>query len=79
MADSIYYPRNDAEYVRVVRCKDCKRLAKIMDEKSGAIKLECFRTWSSIKPDDFCSYGERVENESEQCPPVGEKDIWRIR
>ena len=46
------------KYVEVVRCKDCKHL-----EISGCYG-ECGRAYLGIvKPDDFCSYGERREGE----------------
>ena len=40
--------------VEVVRCKDCK------DYHKNTCPL---RTWAYTKPDDFCSYGERKDNE----------------
>ena len=44
--------KNKADFVEVVRCKDCKFL--IQEESTCAI---C--THDIVYPDDFCSYGER--------------------
>lgn len=38
--------------VQVVRCKDCVHYNE----------LECNHIFSTLKDDDFCSYGERIEN-----------------
>ena len=50
----------DKEMVEVVRCKDCKwyQIRKWDDEKP---KYDCRKTHAllDVKPDDFCSYGER--------------------
>ena len=46
-----------AEVVEVVRCKDCKHL--MFSDMYG----ECSQAHMGIvRPDDFCSYGERKEN-----------------
>lgn len=44
----------EAPSIDIVRCKECKRFG---DEGW------CFWRDVAIKPDDFCSYGERKENE----------------
>lgn len=46
--------------VEVVRCKDCKHL--MFSDCYG----ECGRAYLSgiVRPDDFCSYGERKDNEN---------------
>lgn len=46
-----------ADVVKVVRCKDCKHLYK-----DGECPL---RTWFTHDDDDYCSYGERKDGESE--------------
>ena len=43
--------------VEVVRCKDCKRYSQ-----SGMCNLY-LNVSHEMKPDDFCSYGERREGE----------------
>ena len=43
--------------VEVVRCKDCKRYSQ-----SGLCNLY-LNVSHQMKPDDFCSYGERREGE----------------
>lgn len=47
--------RGTAEVRRVVQCKDCKHLYK-----DGECPL---RTWFTHDEDDYCSYGERKEQE----------------
>ena len=53
--------RNKADFVEVVRCKDCK----YWEEEEG-FGMFCSH-WASMltesQPDDFCSCGERRENE----------------
>lgn len=44
-----------ADVVEVVRCKNCKHLYK-----DGECPL---RTWFTHDEDDYCSYGERKEDE----------------
>lgn len=45
--------------VPVVRCKDCKRFV----ENKEALVTYCKRELKNlyVKPDDFCSYGERKD------------------
>ena len=44
--------------VEVVRCKDCKRYCK------SAIGMDdCLLLCVDVKPDDYCSHGERKDNE----------------
>ena len=45
------------DVVPVVRCKDCKRFA----DNREAFVTHCRRELKNlhVKPDDFCSYGER--------------------
>ena len=55
-----------ADVVEVVRCKDCKHCKTIFPEKE--IGKEPRQAWicmlfkCEIKPNDFCSYGERRES-----------------
>ena len=52
--------KNKADFVEVVRCKDCKYKKIMSDGKT----LACIRQSAYKKPTDFCSYGERrTDNE----------------
>lgn len=54
------YSHPAADVVEVVRCKDCK-FAEIFDHESYCL---CLRKMAGkIRPDDFCSYGERKDGE----------------
>ena len=44
--------------VEVVRCKDCKRYCK-----SAIGSDDCLLLCVDVKPDDYCSHGERKDNE----------------
>lgn len=60
-----------ADVAPVVRCKDCKYYCQ--EKINGVIcrhpaldfDTECFDHWINTNPDDFCSYGDRKEGESE--------------
>ena len=43
--------------VEVVRCKDCKKV------NVGGLSLYCSLTGMPMDEDDFCSYGERKDND----------------
>lgn len=45
--------------VEVVRCKDCKYYSRTKTNKKGY--LICPASGMEIRPEDFCSYGERKE------------------
>ena len=47
--------KNKADFVEVVRCKDCKYIQTMSDGKT----LACIRQSAYRKPTDFCSYGEK--------------------
>jgi hypothetical protein len=48
----------DCDRVEVVRCKDCEHFSK---EASKSYDGHFCEVWLDyIKPNDFCSYGERV-------------------
>lgn len=51
--------KNKADFVEVVRCKDCKHWIWWADEKRCSCDLHHIRTHR----DDFCSYGERSDTE----------------
>ncbi len=48
-----------ADVVPVVRCRDCRYLHKDFSNGIYPNKKWCSRITEYIKPDDFCSYGER--------------------
>lgn len=56
----------DIEYVRdVVTCKDC-RFSKVYQTDSSGVEgrfCEAFTQVRMVTDDDFCSYGERKDNE----------------
>ena len=45
------------DYVQVVRCKDCKFFIK------GRDWLLCQKWYRDIRKDDYCSYGERKNDD----------------
>ena len=49
--------KTKTKYTEVVYCKDCKHL-----EITGCYG-ECNKLVRIVRPDDFCSYGERREGE----------------
>ena len=52
------YKQSTADMVEAVRCKDCKHL--MFSDMYG----ECSQAHMGIvRPDDFCSYGERKDRE----------------
>ena len=59
--------RNDNGVVKVIRCKDCKRLgvANMKDKYGQPNPVPCCRRNGhirlGIKPDDYCSRAERKE------------------
>ena len=52
------------DVVEVVRCKDCKRFDPLYGEV-GICNLHTAQAHGNVtmQPDDFCSYGERKDNE----------------
>ena len=50
-----------ADVVKVVRCKDCRHFRKIVD-----MITYCAISGAQIWDDDYCSYGEREENNDEK-------------
>lgn len=48
-----------ADTVEVVRCKDCKHAYKRKPINKTAVLCELFG--AGMKDNDFCSYGERIE------------------
>ncbi len=51
-----------ADVVEVVRCKDCEAWQENPWSK-GEMVCKCWADWLPTEPDDFCSCGERRDNE----------------
>ena len=51
-----------ADVAPVVRCKDCKRFEPHCNGKAGL----CPKRKGVARADDFCSYGERKEADSDE-------------
>ena len=51
--------------VEVVRCKDCKKACRHINILTRREGISCLARYGlpAVKPDDFCSYGERREGE----------------
>lgn len=52
--------------VPVVRCRECKHYKEFRTKKNRQIMRLCYRMGKRdmeypVKPDDFCSYGQRKE------------------
>ena len=58
-AEKCPYLKNKADFVEVVRCKDCKY--KTFEQANNIIHCDRDRKHGTMffKPDSFCSYGER--------------------
>ena len=53
--------------VVVTRCKDCIHCTRTTArDGSGLFCAIWGRGWHRVQPDDFCSYGERKENNHEK-------------
>lgn len=53
------------DFVKVVRCKDCKYLKPFTSQYGSGQYCECpcsFGGQGIKKPDDYCSYGERRDD-----------------
>ena len=61
--DSIPNAATAVDFVEVVRCKDCRRF---VDNKEAYVSY-CTRELKNlnVKPNDFCSYGEKALKERE--------------
>lgn len=59
----LHAPTVDA--VEVVRCKDCARCFKYTTKRNRQMMWICMRNEMDVcvRPDDFCSYGERRDGE----------------
>ena len=59
---SIQPERRKGEWIEVVRCKDCK-YSKHLKQYPKVNTWKCTLTDVVYRADDFCSYGERREEE----------------
>ena len=58
------------DVVPVVKCKECKFYREFRTKRYNQLMRLCYRMGKHdmeypVKPDDFCSRGERMENEYE--------------
>lgn len=58
-----------ADVAPVVRCRDCKHYREQRTKRHGNLIFRCTRMGKydmdyPVKPDDFCSYGERKQPKS---------------
>lgn len=60
---TLYAPLVDV--VEVVRCKNCKMSEVFQNDSSGVMARYCnsFRLIRMVADDDYCSYGERKDDE----------------
>ena len=55
-----------ADVAPVVRCRGCKHCKEATDhEERGFFCAIWGRGWHRVQPDDFCSYGERKDGETD--------------
>lgn len=59
-----------ADVAPVVRCRECKHYREHRTKKYGNLMCSCTRMGKHdmdypVKPDDFCSYGERRTTDAE--------------
>ena len=55
----------DIDAIPVVRCRECKHYKEFRTKRNKQIMRFCYRMGKHdmeypVKPDDFCSYGERM-------------------
>lgn len=70
--------KNKADFVEVVRCKDCKYYNpnysrfesdtpyNRCEHPAQQFDVECYDMWLETNPDDFCSYGTPKERGGEK-------------
>lgn len=58
-----------ADVAQVVRCKDCKRWDDDPDTygKDDGPRGKCMKSFEITEQEDFCSYGERKDGETDGC------------
>lgn len=56
-----------ADVAEVVRCRECQHCKETVDYKGSGLFCSIWgREWQRVQPDDYCSYGQRKEDEHEQ-------------
>lgn len=50
----------EPDVVMVVRCKDCQHSSPAYRDEQGEF-VSCYELCLHMHPDDYCSYGERME------------------
>lgn len=61
-----YIQQLETERVEVVRCKDCIMVMKLSDAEKRLFRndaLKCSMTGCIVLPNDYCSYGEKAEED----------------
>ena len=56
-----FTPCRECDKVEVVRCKDCKHYRP--ESQNGKVKYCCRSAFVKVGELDFCSYGERKDDE----------------
>lgn len=54
-----------AEVAPVVRCKNCINCEEVKKKNGEVYFYKCGFHQIEIEPDDFCSYGERIDRKQE--------------
>ena len=64
-ADMVLRKMLNVDAVEVVRCRDCKRCFKHTTKRNRQHMWICMRNDTDVyvRPDDFCSYGERKDGD----------------
>lgn len=62
--DRCQYFKNKADVVPVVRCKNCKYRGAMLSVPKGVFYTCKKYLLPYCKPDDYCSYGERKDGET---------------
>lgn len=53
----VYWNDIEGQVTEIVRCKDCKHY-----ESDGGALMRCAVSGITVNDEDYCSYGERIEN-----------------
>ena len=63
--DAIISNVSTVDAPEVVRCKDCVNCSECITDDGMYIYIRCLRNGATICENDFCSWGERRENETD--------------
>jgi hypothetical protein len=65
-ADRVIRQMPTVDAVPVVRCRGCKHCKEATDHEGRGFFCAIWgRGWHRVQPDDFCSYGERKDGETD--------------